>query len=92
MKPFPKKFSSEAFNEEGRPYSDVYNANEVDAWLKELREELRIMGSDRTVLQHGNEAGMLLRTIDRSIFAGRISETETRIARRSAALKEVDKA
>jgi len=85
MKAFPKKFSLDG-------WKDVYDADEIDAWLKELREELRAMGSDRTVLQHGNEAGMILRMIDRSIFASHISEIETKIARRSAAIKEVDKA
>jgi hypothetical protein len=76
MKAFPKKFSSEAFNEEGLPYSDVYDADEVDKWLEELRDALRNMSSDQTVVQHGDEARMIRKIIDRSLLAGREVEAQ----------------
>ena len=69
MKDFPKKFSSEAFNEEGLPYSDVYNAEEMDEWLAELRKTLREISSNQKVLQHGSEARMILKMLDRSVLA-----------------------
>jgi hypothetical protein len=71
MKDFPQKFETHITDGDlSYGYYEVYYASEIEEWLEELRKTLRDTSSDRTVIQHGNEAQTILRMIDRSVLAG----------------------
>jgi len=71
MKDFPKKFETD-ITDGSIAYGvfEVYYASDINSWLEDLRKTLRDMSSDQTVIQHGNEAQIILRLIDAS-FGGK---------------------
>jgi hypothetical protein len=75
MEDFPKKLETE-INDGDLKYGnyEVYYASEIEAWIESLRKVLRDKAYDQTVLQHGNEAKMILKTIDASILASKANE------------------